>query len=271
MADRILTLGGAVWADAAPDLPGGAPAEGTTYANSELEAATIVDGWPYATVVRSENFNEVMRRLTSLLGLLETYGTLPWCATIQYPVGALAMGSDGMIYRSTVSSLDKNPMTNPDYWASAITPEVPAGTVIYTAANAAPAGYLEANGDLVTRATYANLFAAIGTTYGAGDGATTFKLPDLRGEFIRGWDHGRGIDAGRALGSAQAPQSNSLPEFKTTTGAAVSNPGAVPDNGTYSPWALTGYGGSTAYNLAFRKSGAETRPRSIALMPCIKH
>lgn len=51
---------------------------------------------------------------------------------------------------------------------------------------------------------YASLYSAIGTVYGAGDGATTFNIPDFRGYFPRGWDHSRGIDSGRAFGSAQA-------------------------------------------------------------------
>lgn len=81
---------------------------------------------------------------------------------------------------------------------------VPSGTVLYFAGSAAPAGWLKANGAAVSRTAYAALFAAIGTTYGAGDGRSTFNLPDLRGEFLRGWDDGRGVDTGRVFGSAQA-------------------------------------------------------------------
>ena len=81
---------------------------------------------------------------------------------------------------------------------------VPSGTVLYFAGQTAPAGWLKANGAAVSRTAYAALFAAIGTTYGAGDGRSTFNLPDLRGEFLRGWDDGRGVDAGRVFGSAQA-------------------------------------------------------------------
>jgi hypothetical protein len=61
----------------------------------------------------------------------------------------------------------------------------PAGTVAYFPATTPPGGWLKANGQLVSRTTYAALFAVIGTTYGAGDGTTTFALPDLRGEFVR--------------------------------------------------------------------------------------
>ena len=71
---------------------------------------------------------------------------------------------------------------------------------------AVPVGWIPADGRALSRTTYAALFAAIGTTYGSGDGSTTFNVPDLRGEFLRGWDDGRGVDSGRALGSAQAQQ-----------------------------------------------------------------
>ena len=80
---------------------------------------------------------------------------------------------------------------------------VPSGTVLYFAGQTAPAGWLKANGAAVSRTAYAALFAAIGTTYGSGDFRSTFNLPDLRGEFIRGWDDGRGVDTPRPMGSAQ--------------------------------------------------------------------
>lgn len=84
------------------------------------------------------------------------------------------------------------------------TGNIPAGAVQAFAMSTVPAGWLECNGAAISRTTYAVLFSAIGTTYGAGDGATTFNLPDLRGYFVRGWDNGRGIDTGRVFGSAQA-------------------------------------------------------------------
>jgi hypothetical protein len=56
---------------------------------------------------------------------------------------------------------------------------VPVGTVIQYAKNIAPSGYLLCNGQLVSRVIYANLLSVIGTTFGGGDGATTFQLPTL--------------------------------------------------------------------------------------------
>lgn len=82
----------------------------------------------------------------------------------------------------------------------------PVASLVYMAVNTVPAGWLKANGATVSRTTYAALFAVIGTTYGAGDGSTTFKLPDYRGYFLRAWDDGRGVDAGRAFASTQSSQ-----------------------------------------------------------------
>lgn len=70
--------------------------------------------------------------------------------------------------------------------------------------SAVPTGWLKCNGAAVSRTAYARLFTAIGTTYGEGNGSTTFNLPDDRGNFSRAWDDGRGIDSGRTLGSEQA-------------------------------------------------------------------
>jgi microcystin-dependent protein len=89
-------------------------------------------------------------------------------------------------------------------WNIVTTVMTPPGTIITVAMSTAPVGFLKANGALISRVTYATLFAAIGTTFGVGDGSTTFAIPDLRGEFPRYWDDARGVDVGRAFGSAQA-------------------------------------------------------------------
>ena len=71
---------------------------------------------------------------------------------------------------------------------------VPAGFVMAYAHETIPSGWLECNGAAISRTTYADLFGAISTHYGTGDGSSTFNIPDLRGQFIRGWDHGAGTD-----------------------------------------------------------------------------
>jgi hypothetical protein len=161
----------------------------------------------------------------------------------------------------------------------------PPGAIMTFAMSAAPTGWLYCNGQQVSRVTYAALFSAIGTTYGAGNGSSTFNLPDLRGEFIRGWDNGRGIDTGRAFGSTQKgtitvadPNLNSLNvagiycqfEYNTSTFAPVAGYDIVNINdyaGVYRAHISgTGFGALETNGFA---QGA-TRPRNIALYYCIK-
>lgn len=133
------------------------------------------------------------------------------------------------------------------------------GDIKARALSTVPAGWLECDGAAVSRTTYAALFTAIGTTYGAGDGSTTFNLPDLRGEFIRGWDHGRGVDAARALGSAQAD------EFKSHTHSIASSANDGRQDASQPQLRTSGTGVSTG-----AAGGSETRPRNIAMMYVIK-
>jgi microcystin-dependent protein len=158
----------------------------------------------------------------------------------------------------------------------------PAGTIIHVAMNTAPSGYLKANGAAVSRTTYAALFTAIGTTFGAGNGSTTFNLPDLRGEFIRGWDDGRGVDSGRAFGSAQLDQMQRITgSFRYARVARDGTAGAFFGAGTNGVAGNTAAGGDASNTTVF-DSGAspdarvssttagETRPRNVALLACIK-
>jgi len=89
---------------------------------------------------------------------------------------------------------------------TALPQAVPTGSVHMMATTTAPSGYLKCNGAAISRSTYAALFAIIGTAHGAGDGSSTFNVPDLRGEFVRGWDDSRGIDSGRNFATSQGDQ-----------------------------------------------------------------
>ncbi len=140
---------------------------------------------------------------------------------------------------------------------------LPPGSLIQFAASTAPTGYLVCNGAAVSRTTYAALFAVISTTWGAGDGSTTFNLPDLRGEFVRGWDDGRGIDPARAFASSQS----GAIEAHTHS---VNPPSCSSEGG--SGQTVSGSTGSetiTPYNTA-STGGTETRPRNVAVIFCIK-
>lgn len=133
------------------------------------------------------------------------------------------------------------------------------GDIKYTASSTAPTGWLKANGAAVSRTAYAALFAAIGTTFGAGDGFTTFNLPDLRGEFIRGWDDGRGIDAGRSIGSAQAGaiQSHGHSASSADAGSHVHS-GSAQSGGTHSHSASSGQAGRHGHTAWTDTQGAHT-------------
>ena len=164
---------------------------------------------------------------------------------------------------------------------------VPTGAVFYFAANTAPTGFLKCDGAPVSRSNYSALFAITGTTYGVGNGTTTFNLPDLRGEFIRGWDDARGIDASRAFGSAQSyatakPQTTTATRLlgdgtTTTIDASTTNPSAIgftrisktTEGVTTGTIDSTGSGQEIDV-LQGVIGDAETRPRNVALLACIK-
>jgi microcystin-dependent protein len=164
---------------------------------------------------------------------------------------------------------------------------------------------LECNGAAVSRTTYAALFSAIGTTWGSTSGSN-FKVPDLRGEFVRGFDNGRGIDSGRSFAASQGSQygqhnhggsvsgntgndththttkldNNRVFGYKqtgTNTDGETSpygNPGNIPG------WSISGNLTSSdthshSVSLSIANSGgtgnsSETRPRNISMIYIIK-
>jgi microcystin-dependent protein len=140
---------------------------------------------------------------------------------------------------------------------------MPTGAVLHFAGAVAPAGWLFCDGSpvLVANADLRAFLIAQGNPYGV-SGADPL-LPDLRGEFIRGFDGGRGVDAGRVFGSAQAD------EFKSHEHPIQ---GQVVDGsiagGTTTPSVVAG----NRFNQTIARAvgGTETRPRNVALLPCIK-
>lgn len=118
-----------------------------------------------------------------------------WSNSYDYPVGVVARGSDDVLYYSVAQSGPgtsagaKDPAQggNSGFWKSIGSGDsIPTGTVLWLSTTTVPAGYLLCNGSAVGRAVYPELFASIGTTYGAGDGRTTFNLPNLIDKFAEG-------------------------------------------------------------------------------------
>jgi phage-related tail fiber protein len=175
------------------------------------------------------------------------------------------------------------------------------GVISSFAATIAPDGWLKANGAELLRADYPELWAyaqasgnlvAQGSkeagNFGDGDGSTTFTLPDIRGEFIRGFDDGRGVDTGRAIGSFQdwAIKDHEHDIAFSAAGGGLSTVFGGKSTGSADKGALIpAYNGGvrTAINVGSSTvppeervspeniSGDELRPRNIALLYCIKY
>lgn len=140
---------------------------------------------------------------------------------------------------------------------------VPVGTIAAHPANI-PGGWLECDGAAISRTDYAALFNEIGTTYGVGDGSTTFNIPDLRGEFVRGFDNGAGVDAGRSLASSQADEVGTH-----NHSVEMDRDSAQSGGGTNKDLIVSSGGGVSRFTQDH--VGAETRPRNVAMYYGIKY
>ena len=142
---------------------------------------------------------------------------------------------------------------------------VPAGAVMAFAGGNPPSGWLYCDGQAVSRTIYAALFAVTSTSYGAGDGSTTFNVPDLRGAFIRGHDNGRGLDPSRGFGTYQADAFAS----HTHTVAAGEASGTSSGCGVGSTFQKAGNANCGTVTTSSTGS-TETRPKNYALHYFIK-
>lgn len=130
-----------------------------------------------------------------------------------------ALNSAAVFSTQTAGDNTNKPATTA-FVQAALSSAIGSGAVGFFPATAPPAGYLKLNGALLSRTTYANLWAYAQTSgnmassdgawtrgqFSPGDGSTTFRIPDLRGYHIRGFDDSAGVDSGRVLGSSQTDQ-----------------------------------------------------------------
>ncbi|MEA1842085.1 phage tail protein [Agrobacterium tumefaciens] len=194
-------------------------------------------------------------------------------------------GQEGAYYLARTNGTGTQPISTVsglqaaiDALNASISASTPTGSITTWTTATAPSGFLICNGSAVSRTTYAALFAVIGTAYGAGNGTSTFNIPDLRGVFVRGLDNGRGLDSGRGLGSYQDSDNKSHSH-------GVNDPGHVHggvQNGQSStgrstsvdqPPAVFSFGntwGATTGIWLSASGGAESRPRNVALNYIIK-
>lgn len=146
------------------------------------------------------------------------------------------------------------------------------GMVAAFARTTAPTGWLSCDGSAVSRTTYATLFAAIGTTYGAGNGSTTFNLPDCRGVFMRGAGSQTisGIVYTGTQGTTQGDQmqghKHSLDGVANTVTTGATPLAGGPNFGLTTP----SVGNPTTDGTnGTPRTGSETRPANITLLYCI--
>jgi microcystin-dependent protein len=158
---------------------------------------------------------------------------------------------------------------------------LPVGTMVAFPKAAVPPGFLEIDGSVQSIATYPDLFAYLGTSFNQGsEGTGNFRLPESRGEFLRGWDHGRGVDGGRAIGSWQKGTMVTADVTGSVDGRAVVGLGqdvATPlaaygiDAANIADYPASIYvGGATAVQATSSQYVGTTRPRNLAVMWCIK-
>ena len=201
--------------------------------------------------------------------------------TLDVASGKLKIRSSGI----TSNELGTDSVTSNAILAGAVTQAkasnmlVPSGAIMAFAMNSSPTGWLAANGAAVSRTTYADLFAAIGSTYGSGDGSTTFNLPNLNGVFIRGSGSQTISGTSYTSGTFGASQQDSIQNITGTAGRFdgaflnATSSGAFTissQNGTI------GGGGTGSYRTIdfdasrVARTSTETRPVNIAMLYCIK-
>ena len=157
---------------------------------------------------------------------------------------------------------------------------MPSGMIMPFAGTSAPTSWLACNGAAISRSTYATLYNAIGTTWGTGDGSTTFNVPDLRGVFLRGTGTNGtyGTAIGQAVGTYAADtylnhsHGISDPGHSHTVGAFAS-PGLSPGGTTYNTGSGTTNSGTSTTGISVNTSttgGTETKPKNYGVLYIIK-
>lgn len=150
---------------------------------------------------------------------------------------------------------------------------MPTGVVLPFGGTSAPNGFLIADGTAVSRTEYAALFAVIGTSFGIGDGSTTFNLPDLRGRFIRGVDGSAGNDpdsSGRTATNG-GNGGNNVGSIQPDAYKSHSHTLSSGDSGSYGGPNVQSRGGSASTATTSGSGGTETRPKNIYMNYIIKY
>ena len=157
------------------------------------------------------DFNGIFYALSSVAYYAQSGGIFQYNKSLNYYANKALIFHKGQLYicvKDVLASATVEPGTDSTRWMPLLTflqsDSSNVGNVVYRASTSLKNNQLLCNGAAYSRTKYAALFEDIGTTWGAGDGKTTFNVPDLRGVVIRGLDMGRGLDPNRQLGTYQA-------------------------------------------------------------------
>ena len=275
-----------VWAVNAETTIPASPLAGVAYRDEAVTPTVIQDGQDFDRKYISQNYNELYFRFGRALRDLDQGGIFGWSDKTDYVLGAIVRGSDTEQYRAVAvsgpaTSVQDPVPVNPSFWLLEHQSGIPVGGYLAMSVNILPeGGFLLIDGSEASRTVFARLYAKIGTTFGIGNGSTTFNLPDPRGAFFRALDIGRGLDPGRSISNTlQEPQvqthihvqgqGSAIGQFGTQPGTSFS--GAAHGGGPF-PLPLTNDGSdfSGVVNPA-GVIGLETRPVNFAVVYFIKY
>ena len=261
---------------------------GKLWVNSNNNTLNMYDGTNFINLgkIDTAEMGHATTASPSFTGTINSAGDIVMSGTgsLQLPTGTTAQrptpATGDIRFNTTLTQFEGY---NGSAWGE-IANGVPAGSIFTFASTTVPSGYLECNGAAVSRSTYATLFAAISTTFGVGDGSATFNLPDLRGQFVRGWANnatGTGDD-GRSFASSQSDQNKTHGHTASVTDPGhrhvTKGHGTQDDGGSNVTGSTSGGSSSTSMNDAntgisvsvASDGGAEVRVKNIALMYVIK-
>tara|TARA_R110000772_G_scaffold143235_1_gene252752 strand:- start:20898 stop:24236 length:3339 start_codon:yes stop_codon:yes gene_type:complete len=253
-------------------------AANTTYSN-DYRAANFVSGTDYEPAKGADD-NFVTDAEKIVVG--NTSGTNTGDQDLSGYALTSSLGTAGVLDVGTTANLVVQLNASAELPAvsganlTSLPDSAPVGLVGMYAVATPPAGWLETDGSTISRTTYSDLFAIIGTVFGAGDGSTTFEIPDMRGEFPRGWDNGRGTDSGRVFGSAQDHAIEDMTGVIQGAQENLAGSGVFTSNSSIAG-SRPGNGSATRRSVSFDPSNQinvdanETRPTNIALLFCIKY
>ena len=251
-------------------LPGAANI--TTVAGDTALFLSLGSGnWKCMQYQSASGYQPLDATITALAGLDATAGLVEQTGADTFTKRAIGTGASEIPTNSMVQG-------------------VPTGAIEFFAMSTAPTGWLKADGAVISIASY----SALATTIYCGDGnnptaafgyktsdaggltrdtaGTYLVLPDLRGEFIRGFDDARGVDSGRVFGSNQSSDSLHVDQFAVDITDSGNGTATIPTNGTWSTYLLTGeLGSSGRRSLRMKMNNSETRPRNVAMLACIKY